>query len=281
MSAGKKVASGLVSTLASLVLTIAFVVSIANVMVASMSHVGESAAAVVKQVSADPASLNSIVDEFAKNTDAKFASQINKNRAQINEAIASLGSSQEFRDLIASTLDQISKATLDGAPSVTVDFSKIANVVATKVNAAAKSTVISQKDIASLKPTVLDLSKQSKNITNIKSKIHLALLIWVLWLLLVLLGFWLRGIKAVRTFGFQLLTLGVIGLAIKFLTPTIVDKVLKNSSGAAYQRKVIPEVVNSLGSPIFTLSIAFSVIGAVLVTVAIVISRKRKVAVAI
>ncbi len=275
MSLGRKLGVGLVSTLTSLVLTLAFLISVANLMVSSMSHVGESAASVVKQVSNDPESINSIIDKFAKNADPKLVAEINKNRAQINEAVSALGSSPEFRELIASTLDQISKATLDGSQSVTVDFSKIVGEVATKVNTAAKSTVISKKNIANIKPTVLDLSKNSQKITDIKSQIRIALVIWIFFVLLVALGYWLRGAKAFRTIGFQFLSLGILGLGIKFLSPSIVDRALKNSDGLAYLRKVIPAIVNSLGSPIFILSAVFSALGVIFIVGATVVLRKK------
>ena len=280
MSFGRKIGIGLVSTLTALVLALAFLISIANVMVASASHVGESAATVVKQVSADPDSLNSIIDEFEKSADSKLAAEIKKNRAQINEAVSSLGSSREFRDLIASTLDQISKAALAGSPSVSVDFSKIATAIASKVNVAAKSTVISNKDIANIKPTVLDLSKNSQKIVDIKSKIRLALVIWFIFVVLVALGYWLRGIKVFRAVGIQFLSLGIVGLATKFLTPTIVNLALRDSSGPSYQRKVIPEIVNSLGSPIFVLSAVFGAVGVILIVTSMVILGKKKVLVA-
>jgi hypothetical protein len=276
MSAGKKILGGFISTLAWLVLAIALLVTSANLIVGSLNHVGESAAGIVKQVSADPATLNSLVDELAKGAEPQLAREIAKNRTQINQTITSLTSSQEFRDLIASTLDQISQAALHGSSSVTVDFSKIANFVAAKVNAAAKETLIKQKDLESLKPTVIDLSKQSKNIVNAKSKLRLALLIWVLWVLLLAVNFLLRGSVVLRTAGIQLISVGVIGLLIRFVAPAVLESILNKPDVAVYQRRVIPEVFTLLTNPILTFSIILLSVGVVATGLSIALSKKSK-----
>ena len=276
MSAGKRVLGGFVASLAWLVLSLALAITAANMIVNSLNHVGESAAGIMKQVSADPATLNSLVDEFAKSADPKLAQEIKKNREQIEVTITSLASSQDFRELVTTTLDQISQATISGAPSVAVDFSKIAALIASKVNAAANESVIKQKDLDSIKPTVVDLSKQSKNITDIKDKLRQGLLIWLVWFLLIAVSFLLRGPPVLRTAGLQLASVGLIGLVAKLAAPTLLVQYLPKANMATYQRNVIPEVVSALTSPILTLSIALLVAGLVAITTAIFLSRKKR-----
>ena len=276
MSAGKRVLGGFVASLAWLVLSLALAITAANMIVNSLNHVGESAAGILKQVSADPATLNSLVDEFAKSADPKLAQEIKKNREQIEVTITSLASSQDFRELVTTTLDQISQATISGAPSVAVDFSKIAALIASKVNAASNESVIKQKDLDSIKPTVVDLSKQSKNITDIKDKLRQGLLIWLVWFLLIAVSFLLRGPPVLRTAGLQLASVGLVGLVAKLAAPTLLVQYLPKANMATYQRKVIPEVVSALTSPILTLSIALLVAGLVAITTAIFLSRKKR-----
>ncbi len=276
MSASKKVLGGFISTLAWLVLSIALVVTAANLIVSNLNHAGESAAGILKQVSADPATLNSLIDEFAKSADSKLSQEIEKNRKQIEETITSLSSSTDFRELLTSTLDQISQAAINGAPSVAVDFSKLANLVASKVNATAKESVIKEKDLASIKPTVIDLSKQSKNITDVKNKLQLGLLIWILWFLLLGVGAMLRGPIVLRTAGFQLASVGAIGLTAKWAAPFLIDKVTASADMAVYQRKVIPEVIIELTSPILTLSFALVLAGLLAIFGSVALSRKSK-----
>ena len=276
MSAGKRVLGGFVASLAWLVLSLALAITAANMIVNSLNHVGESAAGILKQVSADPATLNSLVDEFAKSADPKLAQEIKKNREQIEVTITSLASSQDFRELVTTTLDQISQATISGAPSVAVDFSKIAALIASKVNAASNESVIKQKDLDSIKPTVVDLSKQSKNITDIKDKLRQGLLIWLVWFLLIAVSFLLRGPPVLRTAGLQLASVGLLGLVAKLAAPTLLVQYLPKANMATYQRNVIPEVVSALTSPILTLSIALLVAGLVAITTAIFLSRKKR-----
>ncbi len=279
MSASKRVLGGFLSTLAWLVLSIALVVTAANLIVTNLSHVGESAAGILKEVSADPAMLNSLLDEFSKGADPKLAREIEKNRTQIEETINSLASSADFQGLLSSTLDQISQAAINGSPSLSVDFSKIAAMVATKVNAAANETVIKQQNLDSLKPTLVNLSKQTKNITDVKNKLHLGLMIWLFWLLLLAVNFLIRGRVVLRTAGIQLASVGLLGMSLKLAAPAIIDKFTKNADMVAYQRKVIPEVITSLISPIFTLSIALLITGSLAIFVSVLLARKSQSAV--
>jgi len=275
VSISKRILSGFISTFAWLILAIALIVTSANLIVSNLSHAGVAAAGIVKELSADPATFNSLIDQFIKGADPKLAEEINKNRLQINETISSLASSSEIRELIASTIDQITQAALNGSPSVSIDFSKIANLVAKQVNSSAKETLIKQKDLDNLKPTTIDLSNNSKSITDIKQRLHSALLIWLIWLLLIALNFWLRGSGALRTAGIQLISVGVVGFAIRFAAPMAMDRALNGADMAAFQRKIIPEVFTSLTTPILNLSIALTVGGILAILISVWISQRR------
>lgn len=261
MSVGKRVLIGFLSTLAWPVLLAAFLITTANLVVNNLNHVGNLAATVVKEVSVNQAVLDSIIDEFTKSADPKVAKEIEKNRAQIESTIKSLGSSAEFESSVTSTLNQISEAVLNGEPSVKVDLSSLATLVATAVNEAAKSTVISEKVLASIKPTVIDLRQQSGTISAVKNQIHLALLIWVFWLGLLLGLFLLTGKRIIRTFGIHFITIGIAGLAIKFIAPKVIYKAIRDSDGALYVQQIAPKILNALLVPMMNLSILLIAIG--------------------
>ncbi len=261
MSAGKRVLIGFLSTIAWPVLLVALLVTSGTLIINNLNHAGNLAATVVKEVSTNQSAIHSMVDEFIKSADPKLVTEIRKNRTQIESTIASLGSSAVFEKTVSSTLNKISEAALGGEPSVTVDFAPIANEVATKVNEAAKGTVITKKNLANFKPTVIDLSKQAKTITQVKNSIHMALLIWVLWLLLLIGLYLLTGQRIIRTFGVHFLTIGIIGLLIRFVAPVIAKKIIVDANGALYVQQTVPKILNTLLSPIMGPSIAFVIVG--------------------
>ena len=263
--AGRKTLIGLVSTLSWLVLLIAVASTAASLTVNSLNHVGTSASILVRDVSQNQGTVNSLIDEFKKNADSKTAAEIDKNRTKIDSTIASLGESKEFQNLLSSTLNQIAQAILNGSSSVKVDFTKIATLIASKVNEAANNTVISVKDLAKIKPQTLDLSKQSKVVVNVHDKIRMIMLAWFLWLILLGVLFLLKGWKVLRTAGWQLFSIGIAFLLIRFGAPIIADNILSNSSWPAYQRDLVPHVFKALTSPLLNLAIITTVIGILLV----------------
>jgi hypothetical protein len=176
-----------------------------------------------------------------------------------------LGTSADFQESISSTLNQISQAVLSGASSVNVDFAPLATLVAEKVNEAAKSPVISKKVLADIKPTSIDLNQQSTTITKGKNLLRQTLFIWVIWLALLIGLFLLIGRRIMRIYGAHLISIGIIGLAMRFLAPVLVEKAIKSSDGALYLREIAPKILENLLSPIMALSIVAIVLGIALI----------------
>lgn len=258
---GKKSAFALASMLAWLALLIAFLATMATMTVNNMSHVGNTASTIVQRLSKDPATIDSLLDEFKKNADPKTVAEIEKNRTTIESTISSLGGDKAFQDSLADTLNKISQAILNGSKSVTVDFGPLATAVATKVNEAAKSTVISKKELAKLKPQVLDLSKQSNSISNARNKVEEVTLAWLFWLVLLGVLYLLKQWKFVRTAGWQLFSIGILFLALRFVAPVVLDKALANSDSPVYLRDLLQEVLKMLFDPMMTLSILAALAG--------------------
>ncbi|MDP1711379.1 MAG: hypothetical protein Q8K86_02840 [Candidatus Nanopelagicaceae bacterium] len=265
MSGGKKVLVGFLSTLAWPLLLIALLVTSANLVVNNLGNAGDLAATVVKEVSANPNTLNSIIDEFLESADPKVANEIEKNRAKIERTISSLGASSDFQDAISSTLNQISRAVLSGASSVNVDFAPLATLVAEKVNEAAKRAVISKKILADIKPISIDLSQQSTTITKGKNLLRQTLFIWVIWLALLIGLFLLIGRRIMRMYGVHLVSIGIIGLALRFMAPVLAQKAIASSDSALYVQQIAPQILKALLSPIMTLSIVALVLGIALI----------------
>lgn len=258
---GRRFAIGLVATLAWFSLFIAVASTAAIVSVGTLSHVGTTASKLVKSISEKPATINSMIDEFKKNADPKTAAEIERNRRKIASTISSLGSSKEFQNLLSATLNQISQAILDGSKSVKVDFTKIATLVAGKINDASESTVISQKDLAKIKPQVWDLSKQSGTVISAHNRLREVLLTWILWLIFLGVLYLFIGWRMLRTAGWHLFSIGIFFLLIRFGGPIVVGKIMSDSALPIYQRDLVPQVLSSLTGPIVLLSIVISVSG--------------------
>lgn len=265
MPGTKRVLVGILSTLAWTLLLIALLVTSANLIVNNLNHVGDLASTVVKEVSANPKTLDSIIDEFARSADPKVAREIEKNRSRIESTISSLGASSDFQEKISSTLNQIFQAALSGASSVNVDFVPLATLIAEKVNEVADRTVISKKILAEIKPTSIDLSKQSTTVRKAKNLLHQALYIWLLWLVILVGLFLLVGKRIMRIYGAHLISIGAIGLIIRFLAPVLAQRAVISSDGALYAQQIAPRILESFLSPVMTLSIVAVVLGIALI----------------
>jgi hypothetical protein len=275
MGIGKKFLAGFLSTLAWVILSLAIVATSANFIVNGLSHVGDSASTLIKDIASDPKTLNSIINDMEKNSDPDSVKLIEESRSTIDATLASLGGSADFRDSLAATLNQIAQAVLAGDKSVKVDFSHIVEIAASKINAASKKTVIKKKELAKIKPTTLDLSKQSKVVKKVRDYLHLSLLLWVFWLVLLLLGYLLRGKKIVRTFGLQLFSVGALGLLIRFGAPSLVTRLMNNSSLPEYQRELITKAYKLISAPAENIGVVLTIIGVLLFTADFVVRRRR------
>lgn len=258
---GRRFAVGFVSTLAWLALLVAFLATAATMTVNRLSHVGNTASAIISHLSKNPATIDSLLDEFKKNADPQTVAEIDKNRVTIDSTIASLGGDEAFQDSLAATLNKISEAILNGSSSVTVDFGPLAVAIADKVNATSKTQVISNKELAKIRPQTLDLSQKSKNISDARNKIKGVTLTWLLWLVFLGVLYLLIGWKVLRTAGWHLFSIGFVFSIARFGVPVVVDKFLSTSTLPLYQRDLVPQVFNSLTVPIVNLSIVLCLVG--------------------
>ncbi len=266
LSMGKKSAFGIASTLAWLALLVSFLATAATLTINSMDHVGDTASSIVNRLSTNPVAIDSLLNDFRRNADSVTVAEIDKNKSKIESAIASLTGDKIFQKNLASTLNTISQAILNGASSVTVDFGPLATTVAEKVNAISGSPVVSKEDLAKLKPQVIDLSKQAIDFSNVKNRLAEVILVWMIWLLFLGVIYLLRKWKVLRTAGWQLISVGVIFIVIRFVTPIAVDKVFNNSDRPVYQKDLAQEILKTLFGPLLTLSIITAFAGLILVS---------------
>lgn len=262
---GKKVAFGFTSTIAWLVLLVAFLATVLTLTANDVSHVGDTASRIVQHLSKNPATIDSLLSEFKKSADPKTSAEIDKNRAIIDSTIVALANDKDFQNSLAATLNKISEAVMNGSKSVAVDFGPLAAAIADRVNSASKAPVISKNELAKLKPQVLDLSNGSMSISEARTKTRDVTLAWFLWIALLGVLYLLKRWNVLRTAGWQLLSVGCIFLGVVFAAPVIVHSALNNSTTAEYQRALIPEVLKSLTGHTRNFSIFVAVLGLALV----------------
>lgn len=262
---GQKSLIGFVSTLSWVVLLASFLATVGLMSVDNLKHVGNSASAIVDHLSKNQKDIDSLVDEFKKNADPKTVAQIDKNRAKIEATIASIGGSKEFQDSLASILNKIAAAILNGDSSVQIDFSKLARLAADEVNKASDSVVITKKELAKLKPTTLKLGKQSKTLADVRDRIREVALAWLLWLILVGVLYLLKGWRVLRTTGWQLFSVGGIFLLVRYAIPFVTDHVLTSSTIPVYQRDLVPQIIDALTRYLLLASMIACALGLVLV----------------
>lgn len=251
-------------------LLIAVVATSWILMLSGLNHLGDFTSSFLQDSLKDQKSVNLLIDEFEKAADSRIAKQIEKNRVAINQAIGSLVASTEFQDELSQPLNQISEGIMAGSETVKVDFSKLATLVAAKVNAAGKSKVISKKQIANLKPQVINIQTISKNYSEIHDTLNTLMLAWVIWILLFVALFFLKGHSVLRTAGRQLLSIGIPMTLLTLSTPFAVGFVIKFLLAAEFLSapslvtELIPKLIGSLISPTLILAIVVSLFGIVL-----------------
>jgi len=262
---GKKSALAIASTLAWLALLVAFVATAANITINNLNHVGDTASSIVNRLSTNSVAIDSLLNDFRKNADPKTVAEIDQNRLKIKQAIASLAGDKNFRDSLASMLNKISVAVLNGSETVTVDFGPLATKVADVVNAAAGQPVISKKELAKIRPQEINLSKQARNFSSVRNRIWEVMLAWALWLIFLGVVYLFKKWKILGTAGWQLISIGIIFIAARFLTSIAMGQALENSPSVSYQRDLAQEVLKALFGPIWILSVTMTLAGMVLV----------------
>ena len=268
----KKIAIALVSFVAWIALFLAVLATSLNFAVGALSQSGDTAAAVLAKVSTNQEAITSIYEEIKKNANPKLAAEIEKNKTAITEMITTLSASPDFQAAMAKALNGVAKGVLSGAKSVDIDFSEVAAIAAVQINKAAGAKVITKKDLANLKPKTVDISDKSTVVVNIKNKIHLALLFWVIWIALLVALFFLRRETVIKKAGRQLLSIGIPIIVLKFISPLIVNKI----QAPGYFKDLVPTIANAFTGPVFNFGIMVFLIGAAILIVEKLISRRSK-----
>ena len=251
-------------------LLIAIVASSAILTLSSLSHVGDFTSSFMQDSLKDKKNVNMLIDEFEKTADTRTAKQIEKNRVALNQAIESLITSTEFQDELSQPLNQISEGIIAGSETVEVDFSKLATLVAAKINAAGKSKIFSKKEIANLKPQVINIQTISQKYSKIRGTLNTLMLAWVIWILLFVALFFLKGHSVLRTAGRQLLSIGIPMTLLTLSTPFVFGFVIKFLLARVFPSipslvtDLIPKVFASLINPSLNFAIVVSLFGIVL-----------------
>ncbi|MSY47034.1 MAG: hypothetical protein F2643_06355, partial [Actinobacteria bacterium] len=141
MVIAKKLLVGLLSFLAWILLSLAILCTSATLALNGLAQSGKTTTSILQSVSTTPKAIDSIFTEIVKGADPKVAAELEKNKAEIIKVITSLTGSAEIQGAIATSLDALAQGVLNGDKSVSIDFSKVAGLVAKEINKAAKSTV--------------------------------------------------------------------------------------------------------------------------------------------
>ena len=123
----KKFAVATLSLLVWLSLTLAILFTSLTLSLNELDQSGDIAVSVLEKNSTNETAISSIFDEIKNSTNPSTRKEFEKNRVPITKAIVTLSSSIEFKDFVATSLNDLSQGLLSGASNVSVDFSKIAS----------------------------------------------------------------------------------------------------------------------------------------------------------
>lgn len=261
----KKFAVATLSLLVWLSLTLAVLFTSLTLSLNELDQSGDIAVSVLEKISTNEMAISSIFDEIKKSTNPSTRKEFEKNRVPITKAIVTLSSTIEFKDFVATSLNDLSQGLLSGASNVSVDFSKIAPLFVNTINKSAKKTIITKRDLNKFTLKKFDISKQSEVLSKVRSKVHLGLIFWIIWALMLLGFFFLKREALLRILGWNLFSLGLPLVIFKFLTPFIAGYL----PAPAYLRANIPQLVTSIFGPMFIFGITLVTVGG-----AVLIGRK-------
>lgn len=259
----KKVAIGLLSFIAWVALVFAVLFTSLNLLFNGLNESGDVAASVLTKISTSDSAISSIFDEIKKSVDPKLAVEFEKKEEAIKEVITTLSASSEFKRAVASSINGVSRGLFSGANNVTIDFSETATLLVNAVNKANGTPIITKKDLSKLTLKTLDISKQSKILTQVQEKLHLGLLFWIVWVLIMLGVFFIKRGVLLKSAGWQLISLGPPLIILRLLSPLLINRV----SAPAYLKEVLPQLINSLFGPVFILGAAMFILGGVILVV--------------
>lgn len=267
--AGRRVLIATVSLLSWLILLVAVVATVSSMTIKNLDSVGNSVSKIVGNLSQNRNVLDSILNEIKKGVDPQTAKKIERNRSVIEPALESLGSSPAFQNSISLLLNSISSGLLNGSPSIEVNLSPIANVIAKKVNKISNNVVISKKELGQIKPQKISISHQSKFIVSLRHKLRMFMWSWVLWLFLLLWLFSLKGWKASRTLGWQFLSVGTTFLVIRWIGGRYLEISIHKSSLPSYFLELTNQGFGELTGVLMKFAVGMSVAGVIFVVLGV------------
>ena len=263
----KRFGIGVLSFFAWLFLFIAAISVTVSLTMGQINNAGAIAQNAMKDFSTNPTAINSLIDQLKTNSDPQFIKAIDENRTAINQTIKSLAGSAQFQADVKSALDQLAAGISAGKSSVDVNFRELANLAAQKINAAAKSQIVTEKDLASIKPLKVDIHKQSDFVNKIKGYAHLALLSWIAWLFL-LIACWRLGAKSIFVkSGRQLISVGLLIILIRVAAPMIGSRLASQNSDSQFTSSQVTKISGEILSPMLAAGVGFTVVGVLLILV--------------
>ena len=277
----KRFGIGVLSIFAWLSLFIAILSTTVLFTMSGINNVGTIATNSLKDFSSSPSTINAFIDQLKLNADPKMIKSLDQNRAALNATIASVSGSAEFQAALKKELDVVTAGISSGASSVSVNFKDLANLVASQVNKAAKTQIVTEADLASMKRQTIDIHKQSDIVNKIKHYAHLGSYMWGLWLLLLLACWALKAKSVVSKSGKQLLSVGLMSIIIRFVVPFVISQRIASSTFSQFAYSQIGSVAGVLLKPILTTGITFSVLGITLSLIAKFAGKGKKQEVAI
>ena len=223
-------------------LIVASVASGAHFAANHVAQLGSTSSAIVSQVGVQRNTIVPLViDQVIKSSDPKQAATIAKNRKQITEAISSLLADPELSGALAQAVSPIGMALTNGQKSATIDISKLISLIAKKVNTSAGSTVISARDLATIKKSQkIDLTKSAKAYHAVNSIISSFLLAWAGVVFFLVLLFWRRRKIALKTLSILLMTQGIPILALWEFAPKVAIHFVTSNNNSQLAAALFP-----------------------------------------
>ncbi|MEI6648134.1 MAG: hypothetical protein WCO08_00695 [Actinomycetes bacterium] len=218
-----------------------------------------------------------LIDQFIKSADAKTATIITKNRAQITTALNDLLKNPDFKKVLVTTFNPLGAALIAGDSSVSLDSQPLANLLAHEVNSRAGETVISTKDLKSIsKSQTVNISGAGKGIHTAHSILSNVIYLWILITILLALILWLR-----RNFAFSVLwkiflSLGIPILVLWIVVPKIALHEIQKQASSELASSLFPILYRQVSGFTRNLAVGYLLLALIFVILARVKSSSKE-----
>jgi hypothetical protein len=187
---------------------------------------------------------SAFVDVIIEDEAGVIGALIRNNRQQVEAVVAETFADPAQREQLGRVAQQWLDAMLAGEVIVTLDPRPLYRPIYAAIGELLPILNFTEKDLAELDPVVLGADEPLPDLRVIRTIALVGTALWLLWLLLAAVLLRRVGRPALRTLGWQLTTIGMIGLVIVLALPRLLGSMAGDATAQVLARTVLLEITS-------------------------------------